>query len=274
MMDTQKYNQNAQHPYGYHDMKTQIMTITLLMLALLLPAQASDLAKEQRWADQIVDDLIDGEAEWLDLGKHKALSIYTESATDTTKGGVIVIHGSGAHPNWPDVVQPLRTQLPEHGWATLSIQMPVLANDADYTEYAPLFDDVPPRINAAINNLQAKGIKHISIVAHSLGSAMSAYYLANHKTAGIKSFVAVGMPGPRQDKRMDTLLALKQINIPVLDLYGENDLDYILETSRQRKQAGAHNKHYSQQVVSGANHFFVNKNDELIRRVTNWLSQY
>ena len=255
-------------------MKTRLFSITLLILALLNPAYASDLAKEKRWADQIVDDLIDGEAEWLELGKHKALAIYTESATDDIKGGVIVIHGSGAHPNWPDVVQPLRTQLPEHGWATLSIQMPVLANDADYSEYAPLFDDVAPRINAAIKHLQDKGINKISILAHSLGSAMSAYYLANNKNTVIRTFVAVGMPGPRKDKRMDTVLALQNINIPVLDLYGENDLDYILETSTQRKQAGSHNKKYSQQVVSGANHFFINKNDELIRSVNNWLGKF
>lgn len=255
-------------------MKTLMMTMSLLMLALLHPAQASDVAKEQRWADQIVDDLIDGEAEWLDLGKHKVLAIYTESTADNTRGGVIVIHGSGAHPNWQDVVLPLRTMLPEHGWSTLSIQMPVLPNDAEYTEYAPLFDEVAPRINAAIKNLQAKGITKISIVAHSLGSAMTAYYMANNKNSGIKSFVAVGMPGPREDKRMDTVLALQKINTPVLDLYGENDLDYIIESASQRKQAGSHNKNYSQQVVAGANHFFINKNDELIRSVNLWLRKY
>lgn len=254
-------------------MKTTMMTITLLLLALTHPAQASDLAKEKRWADQIVDDLIDGEAEWLDMGKHKVLAIYTESATDNTKGGVIVIHGSGVHPNWEDVVQPLRTQLPELGWATLAIQMPVLPNEADYIEYAPLFDEVAPRINAAIKNLQHKGITKISIVAHSLGSAMSAYYLANNKT-GIQSFVAIGMPGPRKDKRMDTLLSLKQINIPVLDLYGENDLETILETSQQRKKISSHNKNYSQKMIAGANHFFVNKNDELVNSVSNWISNY
>ena len=54
----------------------------------------------------------------------------------------------------------------------------------------------------------------------------------------------------------------------------ENDLDYILESASQRKQAGSHNKNYSQQVVAGANHFFVNKNDELIRSVNLWLRKY
>jgi hypothetical protein len=41
----------------------------LMSLSLLLPtAHASDLAKEQRWAGQIVDALIDGEAAELRAG--------------------------------------------------------------------------------------------------------------------------------------------------------------------------------------------------------------
>ena len=252
-------------------MKIIIVPLILIMLTLLNTVQASDLKKEKRWVDQIVDYLIDGEAEWLDLGKHKVLAIYTESAADITRGGVIVIHGSGVHPNWEDVIHPLRTQLPESGWATLSIQMPVLHNEAEYHEYAPLFDEVAPRIDAAIKNLQAKGIKKISIVAHSLGSAMSAYFLSNNKNSAIQSFVAIGMPGPRDDKRMDTVLALQNINIPVLDLYGEKDLDYVLGSSQMRKKAGSQNKNYSQQVVAGANHFFVDKNTELLSSVNKWL---
>ena len=235
--------------------------------------QASDFAKEKRWVDQIVDYLIDGEAQWLDLGKHKTLAIYTQSALDGTKGGVIVIHGSGAHPNWQEVVQPLRTRLTENGWATLAIQMPVLNNEAEYNDYAPLFDEVASRIDAAIKNLRDKGIKKISIVAHSLGSAMSVYYLANNKSV-IKSFVAVGMPGPREDKRMNTLLALQKVSIPVLDLYGEKDLNSILESSKQRKEAASQNKNYSQQIVAGADHFFVGKDDELVSRVNTWLNKY
>jgi len=255
-------------------MKTIIIPLILILLNVLNTVQASDLDKEKRWVDQIVDYLIEGEAEWLDLGKHKALAIYTESSADTTRGGVIVIHGSGVHPNWEDVIHPLRTRLPESGWATLSIQMPVLHNEAEYHEYAPLFDEVSPRIDAAIKNLQAKGIKKISIVAHSLGSAMSAYYLANNKNSAIESFVAVGMPGPRADKRMDTVFALQNINIPVLDLYGEKDLDYVLESSVQRKNAAKQNKAYTQKTVAGADHFFVGQNDDLLTKVANWLGTH
>jgi dienelactone hydrolase len=242
------------------------------VLALSQVAAASDLAKEKRWADQIVEFLIDGEAEWLTADGQEFLSIYTESTQDTTRGGIIVVHGSGVHPNWQDIVHPLRTRLPEQGWATLSIQMPVLHNEAEYHEYAPLFSEVPGRMKAAVQYLKDKDIDHIVIVAHSLGTTMSAYYLASSDASDIHSFVAIGMPGAREDERMNNLISLKKISIPMLDLYGSKDNENILESAGERKSAAAHNKKYSQQVVDGANHFFVNKNDELVSTVGEWLN--
>lgn len=255
-------------------MKTITILLMLGTLGLAHSALASDLAKEKRWSEQIVEFLVDGEAEWLDVDGQQVLSIYTESATDSTRGGVIVAHGSGAHPNWQDVVHPVRTGLAEKGWATLSIQLPILHNEAEYHEYAPLFDEVAPRMKAAVKFLHEKGIDNIIIVAHSLGSAMSAYYLASEKNPGVRGFVAVGMPGPRQDKRMDTLVALKNIRMPVLDLYGSKDLEGILDSAKDRMAAAAHNKNYSQQVIDGANHFFVNKNTELVDSINDWIGKH
>jgi len=234
---------------------------------------ASDFAKEKRWADQIVDYLIDGEVEWLNTGKHKILAIYTEAVTETPKGSVIVIHGSGAHPNWSDVIHPVRTRLPEVGWNTLSIQMPVLSNDAEYTEYAPLFEEIKPRINAAIKNLKAKGSNKIMIVAHSLGTTMTTYYLASTKNHPVNAFIAIGMPGKSNDSRMNNVLSLKQVNIPVLDLYGSKDLKSVLDSTTERSEASLHNSKYSQLEIKDANHFFNNKNSELLEAVIHWLNK-
>jgi len=245
----------------------------ILLLLISGSVVASDFAKEKRWSEQIVDYLIDGEAEWLNVDQHKILAIYTEATTPATKGSVIIIHGSGAHPNWSDIIQPLRTELPESGWSTLSIQMPILSNDAEYTEYAPLFDEVTPRINAAIKNLKSKGAKNIFIIAHSLGTTMTAYYLASNKNHPVKGFVAIGMPGESKDKRMNNILLLKQINIPTLDLYGSNDLKSVLNSSKSRSDSSSHNKEYSQIVIKDANHFFNNKNSELFEAVYHWLAK-
>ena len=99
-------------------------------LLLSMVAVASDVEKERRWADQIVDALIDGEAVWLRAGEHDFLGIYTEAEDADSKHSAIILHGVGVHPDWQQVVYPLRARLPALGWRTLSLQMPVLPNDA------------------------------------------------------------------------------------------------------------------------------------------------
>ena len=148
----------------------------LLLLAFVFSTvtQASDLAKEKRWADQVVDAILDGEAVWLNDGTSDFLGIYTEAAEDMGRA-VIVMHGTGIHPDWQQVIQPLRVGLTEHNWNTLAIQMPILPNEAEYHEYAPLYDEVPPRIDASIKYLQENGSKDIVLIGHSQGAAMAAY---------------------------------------------------------------------------------------------------
>lgn len=100
-----------------------------------------------------------GEAITLKADKTEFLAIFAEHNTEKAMGGVIVLHGIGVHPAWPEVIQPLRTQLPDHGWASLSLQMPILPNEAKSEEYAPLFNEVIPRIQAGVDHLKIWAFK-------------------------------------------------------------------------------------------------------------------
>jgi pimeloyl-ACP methyl ester carboxylesterase len=245
-----------------------------LLFTLLVPiAQASDLAKEKRWADQTVDSLIDGEAVWLQAGNTRFLGIYT-AAEHPTGRAALVIHGIGVHPNWPQVVYPLRTQLPADGWSTLALQMPVLPNEAKPADYAPLFDEVAPRIDAGIAFLEAHGAKEVVIVAHSLGAAMATHYLADHP-GSVAAFVGIGMSGGAADPRMDNVQSLQRIHTPVLDLYGEHDLEPVVSSASARAAAAgkAENRAYTQAQAVGANHFFDGREDALVETVARWLDE-
>ena len=253
------------------------LPITLAILLLTLTANASDIAKEKRWADQVVEALIDGDEVWLKMDnsqQHEFLGIYTE-ANEDSQNAVIVIHGSGVHPNWPQVVQPLRVGLTENGWNTLSIQMPILPNEAKHEDYAPLFEEVSPRIRAAIKHLKDSGNTKIIIVSHSLGSAMAAYHLSQ-SSADILGFTGIGMSASSPDKRMDQSHSLTHIKIPVLDLYGEEDLEGVLNTIKKRADAAKNsgNKDYTRIEIKGANHFFDDKEKTLITTVTKWLQDF
>lgn len=260
-------------------MKTVTSLITLIFLGFGLysgPLSASDTEKEMRWRSQIVDGLIAGDAVDLQANTETFLGIYTEAGTDKPLGAAIVMHGTGVHPDWPDVILPLRSELPASGWATLSIQMPILANDAEHQEYAPLYAEVPARINAAIAFLQGKGFHNIVLIGHSLGSSMGASYLANGGK-GISAFVAIGMSVEKEPHvRMDNVAFLGKITLPMLDLYGSQDLDGVRGSIELRSAAArkAGNKQYRQQEVVGANHFFQGVEGDLVRIVKGWLATH
>ena len=254
-------------------MKKLLPFIALCLLTFSLVA--SDYAKEQRWADQTVDSILDGEAVWLKAGEHEFLSIFTPDEDEQLSDGVIVIHGTGIHPNWDQVVRPLRVELTTLGWSTLSIQMPILANDADHDDYAPLYPEVAPRIDAAIDYLKALGIERIYLVSHSQGATMTSYYLAQKQPAIIKGFVAIGMSGAAKHPAMDSLIALKKFALPTLDLFGSEDLPQVLSAREDKRKAALSlaGRDFEQIEIESANHFFDGRNDILIETVNDWLAK-
>ncbi len=237
------------------------MKYLLLLLALFAGfAQASDYAREKKWADEITPGIVVGGPLYLEAAGRKFLGIYTEAPK--AKAAVIVVHGMGVHPDW-ELIGVLRSQLAEQGYTTLSIQMPVLAADAKAEQYPPTFPEAAARFKAAVAFLQAKGYRKIAIVSHSMGSRMSRYYLTTNPNAPIAAWVAIGMPGADDYSR---------IQPPVLDLYGENDFPQVLAGAKQRA-ASFHIKGSAQVKAPKADHFFVDQDAELVKYVKDYLDK-
>lgn len=248
-----------------------------ILLTLLTGATlGSDILKERRWATQIEDALLVGEPIYLQAGGREFLAIFTPSTVRQTRGGVILLHGIGAHPDWPDVIAPLRQELPEAGWVTLSLQLPILPNDAEPREYLPLFPEADTRISAGIRYLQQQGVRTITVVSHSLGAAMGARFLANKEPGSetVRAFVGIGMnrsPGTSAH----TPDALAKLTLPVLDLYGAQDLEGVRVSAPARVLAArrAGNDHYRQTEIPGADHFFRDQEALLVKQVSSWLAR-
>ena len=245
----------------------QFLLLTGLLL-IALHAGATDVLKERRWAEQLRDGLLSGEALELSADGRPFLAIDTPASGEPVRGAVILLHGMGAHPDWPEVIHPLRLELPERGWRTLAIQLPVLSNDAARDAYAALYPDAFARIRAAIDYLRKREIDDIVIVGHSLGAAMGAAFLAGQEgdNGPVRAFVGIGMPA-------DSEASLARITLPVLDLYGAQDLDGVRASAPLRRQAAhkAGNTHYRQAEIPGADHFFTGLDATLVSRVDAWL---
>ena len=240
--------------------------ISLLLLVSLPAFAVPDYAREQRWADEITPAIVVGDPIYLaqDNG-HKFLGIYTEAAK--AKMGVVVVHGLGVNPDW-GMIGTLRQRLPDFGYATLSIQMPVLAADARSEAYAATFPDAVERIELAVAALKAKGYQRIALVSHSMGSRM-AYAYMKRNPADIAAWAALGMP-PAPD-RHDSALLYISIEAPVLDLYGSKDLPQVLAGAPLRR-ASLKGKAASRQVVIvGSGHFYAGHEEEMVKAVVDFL---
>ncbi|MEJ2528758.1 MAG: DUF3530 family protein [Gammaproteobacteria bacterium] len=134
-------------------------------------------------------------------------------------------------------MQPLRTGLTEHGWETLSLQMPLAPLGVASTAYASLIPEAAPRISAAIEFLKQRKIKKIVIIGHSLGARMGLEALAAGVPKEVIAFVAIGTPTRVDDPETGTLGALKKIKLPLLDIYGSRDLPSVMTGAKARELA-------------------------------------
>ena len=237
----------------------RFLTASLLLLISHFAFAGADYAREQKWADEVVPGIVVGDPVYLESNKgHKFLTLLTEAPQ--AKVGLVVIHGVGIHPDW-GMVGTLRSQLAEQGYTTLSIQMPVLANDAKSEEYDSLFDEAAERIDIAVDFLKAKGFQKVAIVSHSMGSAMSHYYVEKNQSK-LLAWASLGMGHG---------YTYASIHIPVLDLYGQNDLALVLSLAKQRAASLKENVQSKQAMVLKSDHFYNNHETEMVHEVKQFL---
>ena len=232
---------------------------SILLLLFILSSQgvlASDYAREKQWETEILDSLVVGDAVYLNSGEHRFLGLLTEA--QPARGAVILVHGSGIHPDW-GLIGVLRRRLVDEGYTTLAIQMPVLTPATKSEQYTQTFGDAATRLTSAVDFLKGKGHARIAIVSHSLGSRMTNYYLTHQADAAVVTWVALGLPGP--------FVQPDKLRLPIADVFGDSDLAVVLENRAQRKKTIDAIKHSRQVVVSHADHFFTGRDAELLEVV-------
>jgi alpha/beta superfamily hydrolase len=227
-----------------------------------LAAPAIDYFREGRWLHEVVPALVVGDAVYLATpARPKVLAILTEP-TGPTKGGVIVLHGLGVHPDW-GLIGGLRTNLADAGFTTLSVQMPVLAADAPRADYRVTLPEAGDRIAAAIGYLRSRGVAKIAIVAHSMGATMADAYLARPDALAIDAWAPVGM-----------LVAFTvPPKEPVLDVVAENDLDEVKLAAPSRKPKLPQDGCSREAAIAGTDHYFGNAQKALAAVITAFLER-
>jgi pimeloyl-ACP methyl ester carboxylesterase len=221
---------------------------------------AQDYEREKRWADELIPGLVVGDAVRIKAASNREfLALYTEPATaNASLPAIVLVHGVGVHPDF-GVIGTLRTKLTDVGYTTLAIQMPVQGKEATVDDYYPkVFPDAADRIVKAAEFLRAKGHRNVVLLSHSMGAWMANVYLDQaHETTPYKAWIVMGLTGSYS-------WTMRRFALPILDVYGEQDINPVLSAVGRRKFALKESNGSKQVKITGADHHYLGRENELV----------
>lgn len=246
----------------------------LLINIQFVLADNLDRQLEMQISEKLTEKAKASEFLWLDANGEKFLALLTEQTGEQAEGAIIILHSMGGHADWPQTISPLRTILPEYGWMTLSIQLPVIAPENQNEDYGITLKQSAERIRAAIRLLHERKFLNVVAIGHSFGAASLLSYLENQQEQKIIAMAAIGLQDyPFVKPSIDLLELIKNSKIPILDIYGSRDFKRVIDQAADRRLAAKKGKNskYTQVKIEGADHYFTKLEDELIKRIRGWL---
>jgi len=260
-------------------METRFHIVALLIFILspvLANSGAKDIAREQEIAKQLEATANETEVIWLEADQQQFIGLFRAQTQQKAAGAIILLHGMGGHADWPYIISPLREALPEQGWSTLSIQLPVLAMDNPIENYGVTLDAAANRLEAAIRYLRARKFLNIFVVGHSFGAATALYYLSNGQRPKILALISIGLQEYVFLKpAINTFNLLEKARLPILDIFGELDYREVIDNARIRRLAAnkGNNDKYKQIEIVGAGHNFLKMEEMLAKHIHGWLDK-
>jgi pimeloyl-ACP methyl ester carboxylesterase len=264
-------------------------------------AETATPAKPPQPSHPLQKGLEIGEGIWLNTEGGKFFAIYTPDQSNRPQGGAILLPDTNTHPDWPSVIHPLRRNLPEHGWATLAIELPATDNISAFSGNQK---QIQARILAAIEQLKSDGISNIVLIGYGGGALAAANFLTTIPEHPIRGFVAVSL-GQYDNLTPEwrAISLVEKINLPMLDIFAERDLLAVTESAPLRalaakkssvkasrdkqlapfKRAGMATTPnalvkgyvaYRQVRIAGTDHDFSNSDTAFVKRILGWLNRH
>lgn len=232
--------------------------------------ETPDLKREKIIYQQNLEEIFDGEHYFVDYkyGEFSLIELFDEN----NDSAILFLHGRGLHPNEQKLAYPIRTEL-SNKYNTYSIQLPVLKKLSTYYDYTKIFYDSDERIKSAIEYISSKNT-NIIVVAHSCGVHMLMSLINNQKLSeNISSLVLIGSGAVDKGQKLIYKYPYSKILVPILDIYGEYDFNYVISKADERKRIIKMINNKSKQIqIKSSNHYHEDNSSELIAHVKKWLT--
>lgn len=238
------------------------------------PLAAADLDDERAVAEQIAARVSPEEVVKLDVSGIPFQGLYRDNVQKQRRGAVILLHGRKSNQDAAELIYPLRAELPQHGWVSLSISLPLAETNAEIENFSSLLPESVGRLRSAVNYIKQKEISEIALIAHDSGAWVALSYLTQQPDSTVKAAVLID-PAPikglssfpvKPDK-------LSTLTIPLLELLSRREGQPPSDEARERKTALKDTPSYRQVFIEMPNDRWKDMEDYLIQRIYGWLNR-
>lgn len=181
----------------------------------------------------------------LDSESGSFLVLHRESETGDPQGCIILLHGDNEHPDWPQVISPIRKLLNENSWCTLSVEVPdIQQRDGLSNSAIPDVDDektlpnealVFERIDRTIEFMRATGYGRAAYLGHGTGAAYALKYVVR-RGLGQTALIMIDTATPAPISNFDMAQFVESIRMPSLDYYFDTSAEKV-RFARERQSA-------------------------------------
>ncbi len=206
------------------------------------------------------------------MGGDKFLNLYRETFANKVQGAALLIHDLGSNPNSPSVMKPFRNYLSDHGWTTLSLQMPVLDAGSRLVEYYDQVPEATKRVLAGVEFLGNHNIRNVVIIGYGFGAMIAPHFLATHNAPTVTALVIISLPMSNPNIPNSQIEGvLDKVDIPIFDINFNRENARRQEALKKRKRLMRSNKNYRQLLTNEAGFQFRDSGRIMVKRVYSWL---
>lgn len=220
----------------------------------------NDLAQTMNRAQGADEVVILGE------GDNAFLGLSLQQRTANPQGAVLILHDQGHNPTWPVLLQQARNYLPEVGWNTLSIALPLVggfATDADTTLN---------RIALGLQRLNQDGQFNLVILGYGEGAYWAARYLSERMQPDQDIGYGLMMVNAKTIEP-DLPDLIGNLNIPILDWVSDDTPAALSAADNRQAEARRNQLARFTQIRDPAEASFYNQAtpNRITRRLWGWL---
>ncbi|RDL44434.1 DUF3530 domain-containing protein [Marinomonas piezotolerans] len=217
------------------------------------------------------------------------LGLFEESTSGDPQGCVLILHNDHGHPDWPQVVSPLRYSLPEHSWCSLSIEVPDIIergalatlNDNEENSEVEIQANLPneeivfARVDAALSRIREKGYNQVVYLGYRTGAAYALRYTAENNIVG-QALVLIEPKTIAPVSQFQLSQEIRKLRLPVLDYYFDRtfqDHQFALWRQSAANKRTNRSKSYTQINALPDARYDPSGNKRLVQRVWGFLKQ-